>query len=235
MKIIVVEDKKQGGQTAYEFFKNELAKKNDAVFGLATGSTPVTTYEAIVRSNLDFSSSISVNLDEYVGLSASHPQSYNYYMQQNLFQYKPFHHSYLPDGEATDETKEVSRYNLIIEKNPIDLQLLGIGRNGHIGFNEPGTDFALKTHKVKLTESTIAANSRFFDNEQDVPRYAYSMGIGSILRSKKIILEAFGESKAEAVKNMIEGPVTRQCPASVLQQHSDVTVILDEAAAQKLR
>ena len=235
MKIIVVKDDKQGGQAACELFKKELEQKDDAVFGLATGSTPISTYEALVHSNLDFNSSISINLDEYVGLSSDHPQSYNYYMQEHLFRYKPFRESYLPNGGATDEEREISRYNAILEKNPIDLQLLGIGRNGHIGFNEPGTDFDLKTHKVELTESTIAANARFFNNSQDVPRYAYSMGIGSILKSKNIILEAFGNSKAEAIKNMIEGPVTQQCPASVLQRHPNVTVILDEEAAQKLK
>ncbi|GAJ27348.1 glucosamine-6-phosphate deaminase [Liquorilactobacillus sucicola DSM 21376 = JCM 15457] len=234
MKISIVKDKNQGGQLAYNFFKEELDRNSQAVFGLATGSTPLTTYEVLVRSDLDFSNSISINLDEYVGLAADHPQSYKHYMWKNLFQYKPFQHSYLPDGEAADEKSEISRYDSILEKNPIDLQLLGIGRNGHIGFNEPGTSFNLKTHKVELTESTIAANARFFDEVRDVPRYAYSMGIGSILKSKRIILEAFGASKAQAVKDMIEGPVSQQCPASALQTHSDVTVILDEAAAQKL-
>ncbi|WP_057743527.1 glucosamine-6-phosphate deaminase [Liquorilactobacillus capillatus] len=234
MKIIIVKDEKQGGQTAYTFFENELAKKSNVAFGLATGSTPLSTYRAIVASDLDFSNSVSVNLDEYVGLATDHPQSYNYYMQKNLFQFKPFKHSYLPNGQAVDEQSEIARYDALLAEHPLDLQLLGIGRNGHIGFNEPGTSFTLKTHKVELMASTIDANARFFKNKDEVPRYAYSMGIGSILKSKKIILEAFGAAKAQAVKDMLEGPVSEQCPASVLQKHPDVTVILDEAAAEKL-
>lgn len=233
MKLIVVKDRQEGGQKGYEMF--QTAYDNGAkVFGLATGSTPITTYDAIAASDMDFSSMTSVNLDEYVGLDASHPQSYHYFMQEHLFNKKPFAHSYVPDGTNADAAAETARYDKVIADNPIDLQILGLGQNGHIGFNEPGTDPKLTTHKVELTESTIKANARFFDNENEVPRYAYSMGIASILKSHKILLEAYGAEKADAVKAMIEGPITEDVPASYLQQHDDVTVIVDEAAASQL-
>lgn len=233
MKITIVKNPETGAQEAFKIFKNEL-DNGAKVFGLATGSTPITTYEKIVDSDLDFSNSVSVNLDEYVGLSADDEQSYSYFMHKHLFDAKPFKESNLPNGLAKDADAEAKRYDKIIEDNPIDLQILGIGQNGHIGFNEPGTPAELLTHKVKLTESTVKANARFFDDEKDVPRYAYSMGIASILKSKHILLEAFGSSKADAVKAMIEGPVTEDVPASFLQNHDNVTVILDEEAASKL-
>lgn len=233
MKITIVKNPETGAQEAFKIFKNEL-DNGAKVFGLATGSTPITTYEKIVDSDLDFSNSVSVNLDEYVGLSADDEQSYSYFMHKHLFDAKPFKESNLPNGLARDADAEAKRYDKIIEDNPIDLQILGIGQNGHIGFNEPGTPAELLTHKVKLTESTVKANARFFDDEKDVPRYAYSMGIASILKSKHILLEAFGSSKADAVKAMIEGPVTEDVPASFLQNHDNVTVILDEEAASKL-
>lgn len=233
MKIIIVKNSAAGGKKASELFKQAY---NDGarVFGLATGSTPITTYECLVKSDIDFSDCISINLDEYVGLKSTDPQSYRYYMEKNLFIAKPFKKSFLPKGDALDAVEEVQRYDKVIEDNPIDLQLLGIGRNGHIGFNEPGSSFKLKTHKVALTDSTIEANARFFENEQDVPKFAYSMGIGSIMKSKSIILEAFGEDKAEAIAKMVKGPLSEACPASVLQEHDNVTVIIDEAAAIKL-
>ncbi|KRM00062.1 glucosamine-6-phosphate deaminase [Liquorilactobacillus satsumensis] len=234
MKLIVVKDSEQGGKEAYQIFAEAL-KNGATVFGLATGSTPLTTYQKLVASKLDFSDAISINLDEYVGLKPDNPQSYQYFMQEHLFKSKPFKRSYLPQGDAKDAAQEVKRYDRVIAENPIDLQLLGIGRNGHIGFNEPGSDFTSATHKVALTPSTIAANARFFKNKDEVPRYAYSMGIGTILKSKKIILEAFGAAKAAAVAAMIEGPVTPACPASALQKHADVVAIVDEAAAAKLK
>lgn len=233
MKIIIVKDQQQGGEKALEVFKQALDQGAE-VFGLATGSTPLTTYTELVNSDLDFSQKISLNLDEYVGLKADDPQSYHAYMQQHLFKFKQFKQSYLPQGDAADAQAEIQRYNELLTKFPIDLQLLGIGKNGHIGFNEPGSSFTEQTRKVKLTPSTVAANARFFDSAADVPQYAYSMGIGSIMRAKRILLEAFGSAKATAAAAMIEGPVTPDCPASVLQQHPDVTVILDQAAAAKL-
>lgn len=234
MNIIIVKDSAEGGKKASELFYDACVN-GAKVFGLATGSTPVTTYQHLVKSKIDFSKCISINLDEYVGLKPADEQSYRYYMEKNLFEFKPFKKSYLPQGDAADAEEEVKRYDKVIADNPIDLQLLGIGRNGHIGFNEPGSSFDLTTHKVALTSSTIAANARFFEDEKDVPKYAYSMGIGSIMKSKSIILEAFGDNKADAIAKMIEGPVTEECPASVLQKHPNVTVIVDEAAAAKLK
>lgn len=233
MKVIIVKDNVEGGKEGYKLFAD--AKKNGATtFGLATGSTPITTYQEIIKSDLDFTDSISINLDEYIGLPEDSDQSYDYFMHENLFNAKPFKHSYLPNGRAADLEAEAKHYDQIIEDNPIDLQILGIGRNGHIGFNEPGTPADSTTHKVSLTQSTIDANARFFEHEEDVPRYAISMGLASIMKSKHILIEAYGEDKADAIKGMIEGPVTTDLPASVLQNHDNVTVIIDEAAASKL-
>ncbi|GEP19225.1 glucosamine-6-phosphate deaminase [Pediococcus argentinicus] len=233
MKVLIVKSDVEGGKEGYKVFADE--KKNGAkVFGLATGSTPVTTYKEIVASDLDFSNDTSVNLDEYVGMSGDNEQSYRYFMQSHLFDFKPFKESFLPNGLAENPDEEVKRYDKVIDEHPIDLQILGIGRNGHIGFNEPGTSRDVTTHKVPLTQSTIDANARFFEREEDVPKFAYSMGLASIMKSKHIILEAFGAEKADAVKGMIEGPDTVDLPASILQNHPNVTVIIDEAAASKL-
>ena len=233
MKIIKVKDQVEGGQKGFEIFKEGLA--NDAkVFGLATGSSPIKFYETVVASDLDFTNCTSVNLDEYVGLSADNSQSYHYFMKENLFNKKPFAKSYLPNGLASDIPAELKRYDQVIADNPVDIQILGIGQNGHIGFNEPGAAFDSNTQEVQLTESTIKANARFFEHEEDVPRYAISMGLASIMKSKHILIEAYGEDKADAIKGMIEGPVTTDLPASVLQNHDNVTVIIDEAAASKL-
>lgn len=234
MKVIIVKDKEVGGKKAYDVFVETL-KKGSRTFGLATGGTPETTYKQLVNSDLDFTDCTSVNLDEYVGLTPDNPQSYNYYMHKHLFDSKPFKNSYLPDGSAKDENEEIKRYNNILKDNPIDLQLLGIGKNGHIGFNEPGSPIDAKTRKVHLTESTIAANARYFKNKDEVPQYAYSMGIGSIMQAKEILVEAFGAEKAEAVANMIEGKVSPDVPASILQRHANVTVIVDEQAAKLLK
>ena len=164
MKVIIVKNAAEGGKKAFEIFKEKL-DEGATVFGLATGGTPETTYQELCDSDLDFSNCISINLDEYVGLSADNPQSYHYYMKKHLFEKKPFAHSYLPDGQNDDAKVECERYSKIIAENPVDLQLLGIGRNGHIGFNEPGSAFDGKTQKIRLTESTIAANARYFENE----------------------------------------------------------------------
>lgn len=204
------------------------------VFGLATGSTPLSLYRKLSQSSLDFSRTTSVNLDEYYGLAANHPQSYHQYMEQNLFQYKPFENSYLPNGTNLEVNSEIQRYNRILSEHPIDLQILGIGRNGHIGFNEPGSDFTAHTQLVNLTESTIQANQRFFESADQVPTKAYSMGIASIMAAKEIILLAFGTDKAQAVRDMIQGPVSEDLPASILQKHPNVTILLDKAAASLL-
>lgn len=233
MNVQIVKDQAAGGRAGFQIFQQAL-QQGAKVLGLATGSTPVTIYDELVASDLDFSHLTSVNLDEYVGLGADHPESYHYFMQQHLFSHKPFAQSFVPDGTNTDAAAETRRYDAVIAQHPVDLQLLGLGQNGHIGFNEPGTDPASTTHKVALTASTIEANARFFDNVNDVPRYAYSMGIGSILQAKEILIVAYGADKADAVAAMIQGPVTPDVPASYLQNHQNVQVILDEAAASQL-
>ena len=233
MKIIVTENKIQGGAKAFEIFENEI-KNGAKVLGLATGSTPETLYQNFTNSDLNCSNLISINLDEYVGLTPDNPQSYHYFMRKHLFDKKPFKKSYIPDGMTKNVAATCKEYDQIIKDNPIDVQLLGIGRNGHIAFNEPGTPFDIGTHEVKLTENTIKANSRFFDNEDEVPKSAICMGNANIMQAKKVVLMAFGEKKAQAIKEMIEGPVTEQVPASILQKHPDVTIIVDKAAAQEL-
>ncbi len=233
MKVIQVKHAQEGGKQAFAQLK-EAMDKGITTLGLATGSTPVTLYQEMVTSALDFSHLTSVNLDEYVGLSDENPQSYRYFMNEHLFNKKPFKETFVPNGQAKDLDEECARYNDIIAQHPIDLQVLGIGRNGHIGFNEPGTSFDVQTHVVALTDSTIEANKRYFDSIEEVPTHALSMGIASILKSKQIILMAFGKEKAAAVAKMIEGPVTEQLPASVLQTHPNVIVIVDEQAASEL-
>lgn len=233
MKIIRVQNQIEGGQVAFSLLKDEIAK-GAKTLGLATGSTPLAFYDEIRKSDLDFSDMTSVNLDEYVGLVADNDQSYHYFMQENLFRAKSFKESFLPNGLASDLQEETRRYDQVIAEHPIDFQILGIGHNGHIGFNEPGTSFDVTTHVVNLAEDTIKANSRFFDSIDDVPKQAISMGIQSIMQSKMIVLMAYGQGKADAIKQMIEGPVTEDLPASVLQKHPNVVVIVDEAAASAL-
>ncbi|WP_155287402.1 glucosamine-6-phosphate deaminase [Lacticaseibacillus zhaodongensis] len=233
MQVRVFNNKDEASAAAFDIIKDGM-QNGAKVLGLATGSSPVTLYDKMVASDLDFSNMTSVNLDEYVGLSGDNDQSYRYFMNQHLFNKKPFKETFVPNGLATDADNEPARYDKVIAEHPIDIQLLGIGRNGHIGFNEPGSDLKGGTHKVALTQSTIDANARFFANKDDVPRYAYSMGIGSILKSKKIILLAFGESKADAIKATVEGPVTADVPASALQNHDDVIILVDKEAASKL-
>lgn len=233
MRIIKVSNPDVGAQRAFEIYEDALAKGTQ-VLGLATGATPIKLYEKFVDSSLDFSDLTAINLDEYVGLTPQDPQSYHYFMQQHLFQYKPFKQTFIPDGASDDIEQAAKAYDDIIAQHPIDLQLLGLGQNGHIGFNEPGTPFNSTTHVVNLTESTIAANTRFFDNPAAVPTQAISMGIASVMSAKKILLLAFGEAKAAAVAAMVNGPVTEALPASILQEHADVTIIIDDAAASKL-
>lgn len=233
MDVIRVKNADEGGKKAFEIIKTGI-EKGAETFGLATGSTPETLYSAMVASDLDFSDKVSVNLDEYVGLGGDDKQSYRHFMNVRLFDHKPFKETFVPNGKAADLEAECKRYDGVIADHPIDIQVLGIGQNGHIGFNEPGTSFDITTHVVALTDSTINANKRNFEKVEDVPTHALSMGIGSIMKSKKIILMAFGAQKAAAVKGMLEGEVTENVPASVLQKHDDVVVIIDEAAASKL-
>lgn len=233
MKVITVKNQLEGAKIGFDLLK-EAMDNGAKTLGLATGSTPVEFYNQIVKSDLDFSDMTSVNLDEYVGLDGSDEQSYRYFMSKHLFNEKPFKENFLPNGKAADLEAETKAYDQIIAEHPIDFQILGIGQNGHIGFNEPGTSFEETTHVVDLQESTIKANARFFENEEDVPRQAISMGIASIMAAKSIVLMAYGESKAEAIKGMVEGEISEDMPASILQKHADVVVIADEAAAALL-
>lgn len=234
MEIIYEKNKELGSIKAYEMIRESL-NNGAKVFGLATGSTPETVYEKLIDSDVDFSNSVSVNLDEYVGLAGDHEQSYQYFMEDKLFNHKPFKKSYVPNG-LNEEQDEIKRYEQILEENPIDVQLLGIGQNGHIAFNEPGTSFDSVTHKVKLTDSTIQANKRNFEKEEDVPRYAYSMGLKSIMSADEIILLAFGEEKAQAVKDLVTAEKPNESiPSTILVNHPNVTIIVDEAAAKLIK
>lgn len=234
MDIIFEKNKEQGSIKAAEMMIDAL-ESGAKVFGLATGSTPEIVYDQLIASDADFSNAVSVNLDEYVGLAGDHEQSYQYFMDKKLFDHKPFKATYVPNG-INEEEAEIERYEQILAENPVDLQLLGIGQNGHIAFNEPGTPFDSVTHKVELTDSTIQANKRNFEKEEDVPRYAYSMGLSSIMQAKKIILLAFGEEKAEAIRDLVTAKVaTEAIPSTILINHPDVTIIVDEAAAKLIK
>lgn len=218
----------------------QIIMKPRAVLGLATGSTPIGMYKQLIewykKGDLDFSQVTSVNLDEYKGLSGDNDQSYRYFMNTNLFDHVNIDKSrtYVPNGLEEDSEKACADYNEIIRNvGGVDMQLLGIGGNGHIGFNEPGEAFEKETHCVDLTESTIKANARFFASMDEVPKQAYTMGIKTIMMAKKILIVVSGEDKAETVKNAFFGPVTPQVPASILQMHPDVTIVADEAALSK--
>ncbi|BDD39117.1 glucosamine-6-phosphate deaminase [Streptococcus ruminantium] len=232
MKIHIVKNQAEGAIVALNLLREKLAN-GAKVLGLATGSSPLEFYRLIRESELDFSDVTSVNLDEYVGLDENSDQSYVHFMKENLFNAKPFKQSYLPNGLAEDVAAEAAHYNQILSENPVDFQILGIGRNGHIGFNEPGASFDGQTHLVDLAPSTIEANSRFFQTADEVPKQAISMGIANIMAAKTIVLMAYGSEKAGAIKATVEGPVTEEVPASILQKHEDVVLIIDEDAASK--
>lgn len=236
MDIRILKNEAEIGAAAGKLYVDYINANPDCVLGFATGASPVPTYNYIVdeykKGNVSFKGVKTFNLDEYCDLPKNHKNSYFTFMQENLFSKVDLDQNNIDflDGNA-DPDAESKRYAESIKtKGGIDIQLLGIGRNGHIAFNEPSDKFTDEAWKVTLTQSTIDANSIYFD-DIPMPHYAMTMGIGSIMRSKKIILIATGASKAEAVKNMIKGEVTPQCPASILQQHNDVVVFLDEAAA----
>ena len=241
MKIYMTEDYQTMSRKAANILSAQIILKPNSVLGLATGSTPVGMYKQLVtwyeKGDLDFAEIKTVNLDEYVGLEPTHEQSYNYFMQEHLFDHVNINpaNTNIPDGLAADPQAECTWYNQVIRQvGGIDIQVLGMGRNGHIGFNEPGDAFELETHVVDLTESTIEANARFFASRDDVPRQAMSMGIKSIMMARKILLMVSGEEKADAVKRAFVGPVTPQVPASILQLHPYVTLVGDKAALSKL-
>ena len=220
----------------------QIIMKPNAVLGLATGSTPVGLYKQLIewynKGDLDFSQITSVNLDEYKGLSGDNDQSYRYFMNTNLFDHVNIdkNKTYVPNGLEEDSDKACADYNEIIRSvGGIDIQLLGIGGNGHIGFNEPGEAFEKETHCVDLTESTIKANARFFESMDEVPKQAYTMGIKNIMQARKVLLIVSGEGKAEILDKVLYGPVTPQVPASILQLHNDLTVVADEAAMSVIK
>lgn len=233
MNVIKVKDQAAGGQAAFKLIKQAI-EAGAQVLGLATGSSPETLYQEMVNSDLDFSNMLAFNLDEYVGLAADNEQSYHYFMQEHLFKFKPFKATYIENGLAKNLEAEVERYEQLLQAHTIDVQILGIGVNGHIGFNEPGTSFDSLTHVTNLTESTIQANKRFFNDISEVPTKALTMGIKSILQSKQIILLAYGKAKAPIIKRLLSGEVTEEVPASALQKHPNVTIIIDEEAASLL-
>lgn len=226
---------------AADLIAAEVLRKPDCVLGLATGGTPEGTYEKLIEGNrrgaFSFREVRTVNLDEYKGLAPDHHQSYRYYMQAHLFDHIDIDpaNTHIPDGLAPDAGAECVRYDaLTAALGFADLQLLGVGRNGHIGFNEPGDSFVKETHVVDLTQSTIDANARFFEQAGDVPRQALTMGMGSIMAARRILLIASGEEKAEALYQAVCGPITPRCPASILQLHRDVVIVGDAAALEKL-
>lgn len=242
MKIYKTKNYEEMSKKAAYIIASQVILNPDCVLGLATGSTPVGTYKNLIEwyknGDLDFSQITSCNLDEYRGLSGDHDQSYRYFMNHNLFDHVNIRKecTYVPDGLEEDSDKAASDYDKIIaDQGGIDLQLLGLGHNGHIGFNEPADEFPKGTHVVDLTESTIQANKRFFESEADVPRQAYTMGIGTIMSAKKILVVVSGEDKAEILNKIINGPITPQVPASILQLHPDVTIVADEAALSKTK
>lgn len=241
MKLVVVKNYVELSKKAAEILAQEVKANPKTVLGLATGGTPIGMYRELIKltevEGIDFSQASSFNLDEYVGLVPTHPQSYRAYMQENLFKHinLPAEKTQVPRGDAADLLAECSRYEEAIRlAGGIDIQVLGIGNNGHIGFNEPGSPADSVTRVVQLTDSTIEANARYFDSIEEVPTQAVSMGIKTILGAKKVVLLASGAAKAEAVRLMLEGEASAVVPASLLQLHADVTVIVDEDAASEL-
>lgn len=242
MVIYATKDYQELSKKAANIISAQIILKPDSVLGLATGSTPVGAYQQLIdkynNGDLDFSKITSVNLDEYKGLPGDHDQSYRYFMNTNLFDHVNIHKecTNVPNGLVEDGEKECAAYDALIESlGGIDLQLLGIGGNGHIGFNEPADIFVKGTHLVTLTEETRQANARFFTSIDEVPTHAYTMGIGNIMSAGKILLLASGESKAQALYDTVYGPIDPKVPASILQLHPDVVIVADEAALSIIR
>ncbi|WP_050698200.1 glucosamine-6-phosphate deaminase [Anaeromassilibacillus senegalensis] len=242
MKIFSAPDYTAMSRKAANLISAQVILKPDSVLGLATGSTPLGVYSQLIdwyeKGDVDFTKVRSVNLDEYCGLAPEHEQSYHYYMKENFFKHINIQmvNTHVPDGLAKDVTAEGHRYDKLIDSlGGIDLQLLGIGNTGHIGFNEPSESFIKETHRVTLKQKTIDANARFFASKEEVPRYAVTMGIGAIMGAKKVLLVANGAGKAEILYESLFGPITPEVPASILQVHPDVTVVGDEAAMAVIR
>lgn len=242
MEVIIQPDYESASRLAADIVEKLVRNKPDCVLGLATGSTPIGLYKELIRrhkdENLDFSKVTSFNLDEYYRLTPEHPQSYHYFMREQLFDHIniPEKQRHLPDGMATDVEASCKAYEQAIKQaGGIDLQVLGIGSDGHIGFNEPGSSLASRTRIKTLMEETIKDNARFFDEGEEIPIHALTMGVGTILDTKHCLLIACGAKKADIIAEAVEGPVTSQVTASALQMHPKTTVIVDEAAASKLK
>lgn len=241
MIVVTAKDYDEMSMKAYEAMKKVLTEKSDATLGLATGSTPVGLYKLMIADyeagKISYKDMTSINLDEYVGLPVTHPESYRAFMNRNLFDHIDIkkENTHVPDGLNPDLAAAADAYTAYIAAHPVDVQILGIGSNGHIAFNEPGTPFDSHTHVVTLKEGTRKDNARFFDNDIDkVPTHAVTMGLKDIMSAKFIILLASGAGKANAVNAMINGPVSEDCPASILQKHPNVLVVADAAAAYYL-
>lgn len=241
MKVVILKDAAEVAKYGAAIFIKQIKRKPDSVLGLATGSTPVALYKELIAAyragRVSFKQVSTFNLDEYLGLTGSHPQSYRYFMNQQLFNHIDIDQSQtaVPPGDAEDPFSACEDYESnIAHKGGIDLQLLGIGRNGHIGFNEPSSSLRSRTRIKTLTRATISDNARFFGPDEYQPHLSITMGIGTILESKKVVLLATGANKAEAIKATVEGPLTAACPASALQLHEHVVLVIDEAAASQL-
>ncbi len=239
MQIYKAKNYEHMSRIAANIISSQITLKPDSVLGLATGSTPIGTYVELVKryqnGDLDFSTITSINLDEYKGLPGTNDQSYRYFMNAHLFDHVNINkeHTYVPDGLEPDSDKACNAYNAIIHQHGgIDLQLLGLGHNGHIGFNEPSDAFDKETHCVDLSKLTIEANARFFENQDAVPKQAYTMGIQTIMNAKKVMVIVSGKDKAEIVKKAFFGPITPRVPASALQLHQDFILVGDEAALE---
>lgn len=241
MKILTFNTEEQINEVGAAIISNVVQTKAAAVLGLATGGTPVGIYKQLVETHqrglVSFKDVTTFNLDEYVGVAPTHHQSYNHYMNENLFNHVDIDatRTNIPLGQASDLQEECLRYERAIETaGSIDIQLLGLGHNGHIGFNEPAANLSNNTHVVELAEATKVANARFFTDEEEVPSLAITMGVGTILKAKMLLLVVKGEDKAEIVKRALTGPITTDCPASLLQTHPNLVVLLDTAAASLL-
>ncbi len=241
MKVIILDSPEDVAQYSAEMIRRTVVRKPNATLGLATGSSPINIYRELIRAyrrgSVSFQACRSFNLDEYIGIDGKNPQSYRHFMQENLFKYIdiPQQNTHIPNGMACNLEGEALEYEEHIQSNGgIDLQLLGIGHNCHIGFNEPGSSLSSRTRAKALTCETMKANSRFFKDKEIQPNMALTMGIGTILEAKKILLIATGEKKSMAIKQCIEGPISAFFPGSALQQHSDSTIVIDEAAASLL-
>lgn len=241
MQIVILDTPEQVATYGADRFADQLKHKPDSVLGLATGSTPIALYNALIarvqRGELSFAKARTFNLDEYLGLAGTHPQSYRYFMNEHLFRHLDIDlaNTAVPDGATEEPLTACGEYEASIQAaGGIDLQLLGIGRNGHIGFNEPSSSLASRTRVKTLTPDTVKANQRFFDAGEFQPHLSITMGIGTIMEARQVLLLATGESKAAAVRATVEGPLAARCPASILQMHPKATLVLDRAAASQL-